>query len=159
MNLQELSDREEIRNLRVLYGHYYDGQDVNALVDLFTHDAVCEFGPDYGGDWVGKEQIRANYEKWAMGEGLAHEVMHATTNPMIRLIDNETAHGRAYLLDLRTKEGTENPLILFGVYDDLYKKVLGQWKFHRVRIDFLWPKRHVGEKRVFHSWETAGGKK
>ena len=53
-----------------------------------------------------------------------------------------TANGRWYLLDLRTAEGTENPLILFGIYDDVYKKVNGQWRIHRTRIDFLWPKRH-----------------
>ena len=53
-----------------------------------------------------------------------------------------STNGRWYLLDLRTAEGAENPLILFGIYDDVYKKVDGQWLIHRTRIDFLWPKRH-----------------
>ena len=59
------------------------------------------------------------------------------------MIDETTAHGRWYLLDLRTTEGVENPLILFGIYDDLYHKVDGRWLIHRTRtrIDFLWPKR------------------
>jgi hypothetical protein len=73
--------------------------------------------------------------------------MHAVTNPWIRLIDEETAHGRWYLLDLNTTEGAENPLILFGVYDDVYKKVAGRWLIHRTRIDFLWPRREVHEPR------------
>ncbi|MGI9327808.1 MAG: nuclear transport factor 2 family protein [Pseudomonadales bacterium] len=147
MTIDELLDIEQIRNLRMVYGHYYDGQQVDSLVDLFTDDAICEFGPNFGGDWVGKDQIRKNFEQWSLREGVPHEVMHATTNPMVRLIDSSTAHGRAYLLDLRTKVGVDNPLILFGIYDDIYKKINGEWKIHRSRIDFLWPNREVGEAR------------
>jgi len=139
--LEELLEVEAIRKLRVMYSHHFDGQNLADLVDLFTDDAVCEFGPDYGGDWVGKPQIRANYATYLEREGPAFGVMHAVTNHAVRLVNADTALGRAYLLDLRTTEGVENPLILFGVYDDLYRKVDGQWKIHRTRIDFLWPKR------------------
>ncbi len=155
MTIDELLDIEEIRSLRMAYGHYYDGQDVERLVDLFTDDAICEFGPQFGGDWVGKAQIRANFEQWSLREGVPHEVMHATTNPMIRLVDAKLAHGRAYLLDLRTKVGVDNPLILFGIYDDVYQKVDGQWKIHRSRIDFLWPNREVGEARDLAQFSTS----
>lgn len=139
--IEELVELEAIKNLRHLYCHYFDGQQVEQLADLFTEEAVCEFGPNYGGDWVGKEQIRANFATYAEAEGDIHEVMHAVTNPWIRFIDDNTANGRWYLLDLRTAEGTENPLILFGIYDDVYKKVDGRWLIDRTRIDFLWPKR------------------
>ncbi len=139
--IEDLVEVEAIKNLRYLYSHYYDGQDVDRLVDLFTDDAVCEFGPSFGGDWVGKAEIHENYAKFTSEEGPEYGVMHAVTNPWIRLVDADTAHGRWYLLDLRTTEGVENPLILFGIYDDLYKKVGGEWKIHRTRIDFLWPKR------------------
>ena len=145
--LEELAEIEAIRNIRILYSHYYDGQDVDALVDLFTPDAVCEFGPDFGGDWVGKAQIRANFEKWSLNEGEPYSVLHAVTNPIIRLVDNSTAHGRWYLIDLHTTEGVENPLILFGIYDDVYRKVDGRWLIHRSRIDFLWPRRAVQPPR------------
>ena len=141
MTLEELLEKETIKELRVMYCHYFDGKMVDDLVDLFTDDAVCEFGPDYGGDWVGKDQIRENFSAYATREGPPFGVLHAVTNPWIRLIDKTTANGRWYLHDLRTTEGIENPLILYGVYDDVYKKVFGQWKIHRTRIDFLWPKR------------------
>lgn len=140
--LAELLDTEAIRKLRVLYSHYFDGKRFDELVELFTEDAVCEFGPDYGGDWVGKAEIRARFAVFAQREGVEYGVLHAVTNHNVRLVDATTAHGRAYLLDLRTTEGVENPLILFGIYDDVYRKVDGAWKFHRTRIDFLWPKRH-----------------
>lgn len=141
MTIEELLEIETIKQLRIQYSHFFDGQRTDELADLFTDDAVCEFGPNYGGDWVGKDQIRANFAQYAQAEGPEFGVLHAVTNPLIRLVDGETAHGRWYLLDLRTTEGVENPLILFGVYDDLYKKVDGQWLIHRTRIDFLWPTR------------------
>ncbi|MDE2668097.1 MAG: nuclear transport factor 2 family protein [Chloroflexota bacterium] len=52
---QELCEIEEIKNLRYLYAHYYDGNRTDELVDLFTEDAVCDFGESYG-KWVGKER-------------------------------------------------------------------------------------------------------
>ena len=61
----------------------------------------------------------------------------------------ELRNNRAYLLDLRTTEGVENPLILFGIYDDLYRKVDDAWKIHRTRIDFLWPRRqYLGPRQI-----------
>ena len=148
MTIEELLEIEEIKKTRILYSHYYDGANLDALCDLFTDDAVCEFGPEYGGDWVGKDQIRANYKEYIEGEGDPHEVMHAVTNQWVELKGPNDANGRCYLLDLRTKVGVENPLILFGIYDDVYKKVGGQWKIHRTRIDFLWPNRVMGESRI-----------
>ena len=203
MTVDELLQIEEIRQLRVRYSHCFDGKRLDdlvdlftedavcefgpdfggdwvgkarireryarymasegpefgvlhavtnhdvTLVDLFTDDAVCEFGPDFGGDWVGKTQIRAHYARFLESEGPEFAVMHAVTNHDVRLIDATTALGRSYLLDLRTTEGVANPLILFGVYDDLYKKVAGAWKIHRTRIDFLWPKRrYLGPRKI-----------
>ena len=147
--IKELLETEAIKKVRTQYSHYFDGQQLDELVDLFTDDAVCEFGPDFGGDWVGIEQIREKFAWYLENEGPVHGVMHATTNPLIQIVDDDTAHGRHYLLDLRTTEGVDNPLILFGIYDDLYKKVDGRWRIHRTRIDFLWPKRYyVGPRDV-----------
>ena len=139
--IEDLVEIEAIKEVRHRYSHYFDGKEIDALVDLFTEDAVCEFGPAFGGDWVGRTQIRENFAKYAEREGPPYGVLHAVTNPWIRLIDAETAQGRWYLLDLRTTEGVENPLILFGIYDDVYKKSNGHWRLHRTRIDFLWPRR------------------
>jgi ketosteroid isomerase-like protein len=152
LTIEDLVEIEEIKNLRPLYSHYYDGVDIDALVDLYTDDAICEFGEAFGGDWVGKETIRANFSKFAEGEGEIHSVMHAVTNPWIRLIDADTAHGRWYMLNINTTEGGENPLNMFGIYDDVYKKVDGEWKIHRTRIDFLWPRREFeGIRKDVHA--------
>ena len=41
-----------------------DSGQIDALGDIFTEDAVCEFGPEYG-NWEGRETIRANYRSEA----------------------------------------------------------------------------------------------
>ena len=149
MTLEELLAKETIKEIRIKYSHYFDGKLVDQLADLFCEDAVCEFGPDYGGDWVGKEAIRANFARYAEREGPPFGVLHAVTNPLITLIDSTTASGRWYLHDLNTQEGVDNPLLLYGIYDDIYKKVFGTWLIHKTRIDFLWPKRQFTGFRNF----------
>jgi hypothetical protein len=149
VTVDDLLDIAAIERLRHLFSHHFDGQRLDDLVDLFAEDAVCEFGPQFGGDWTGKAEIRARFAA-VMGEpgmavhGAPFSVLHAVTNPWIRLLDRETARGRWYLLDLHTAPGVENPLLLFGIYDDLYRKTGGGWRIARTRIDFLWPRRHVG---------------
>ena len=142
MTLEELLEIESIKQMRYLYSHYYDGNMLEELVGLFTEDAVCEYGEPFGGDWVGRDQIREKYREFLIGSGRAvHSQMHAVTNPWIRLKGPAEAYGRWYQLNLNVAEGAENPLTLFGIYDDVYRKVGGEWKIHRTRIDFLWPRR------------------
>ena len=139
--LEALIEKEAIRELRTRYSHYYDGQEVERLVDLFTDDAVCEFGEDFGGDWVGKAAIEAKFRQYMSQFPYPYALLHSVTNPLIELIDGQSAHGRWYLHDLRTTEGADDPHILYGIYDDVYRKIDGRWLFHRTRIDFLWPRR------------------
>lgn len=140
--IEQLLEIDAIKELRYLYSHFYDGNRLDDLIDLFTDDAVCEFGPNFGGDWVGKAFIRARYHDFLHGSARAvHSQMHAVTNPWIRLLSATEASGRWYQLNLNVSEGAANPLTLFGIYDDVYRKVDGDWKIHRTRIDFLWPKR------------------
>ena len=139
MTVEELLEIEEIKQLRVLYSHYLDGGDLDGLVSLFCEDAVCEFGEKYGGNWVGRETIRQNYAPYTTGDIAPFTFfMHAVTNPWIQLTGPETAHGRWYLLDLNLLPGNDNPLNLFGIYDDRYRKVDGKWLIQNTRIEFLW---------------------
>ncbi|MBI1182385.1 MAG: nuclear transport factor 2 family protein [Alphaproteobacteria bacterium] len=139
MTIEELLEIEEIRALRALWGHYYDGREIDKLAELFTEDAVCEFSAKYGGNWTGRAQIRENYRRY--GTPPAYPSLHAGTNHVVTLRGPLEATGRWYLLDVNTREGVENPLTIFGVYDDVYRKVDGAWKIHRARLHFLWPDR------------------
>ena len=147
MTIEELLEIEEIKKLRILYSHYIDGGQLDELADLFCEDAICEFGEAYGGNWVGRQTIRENYARYTPNTLPAFSFMHAVTNPWIRIIGSHSARGRWYLLDLNLMPGSENPLTLFGVYDDLYRKDDGVWRIEKTRIDFLWPKREIQPPR------------
>lgn len=144
MTIEELLEIEEIKKLRSQYSHFYDANDLDALVDLFTDDAVCEWDEAHGGYWVGKEQIRENYKRYFLAFGSREWiVMHCITNPWVELTGADTAEGRYFMLDFNFCGLTEDPLGCIGVYDDLYKKVNGKWKIHRTRLDFLYPDRII----------------
>ena len=64
MTIEELLEIEEIKNLRIMYSHYFDGGQIDALASLFTEDAVCEFTEDYGGNWVGRQAFRGNKSQY-----------------------------------------------------------------------------------------------
>lgn len=149
MTLDDLLALEEIRNLRNRYAHYFDANEIDRLGELFTEDSVCEFGEAYGGDWVGRAEIVKRYREVHAARPEPFAFMHATTTPIVDLIDATTATGRAYLLDLNLAPEATQPLLLVGVYDDLYRKVGGKWLIHRTRIDFIWPRReYVGPRKL-----------
>lgn len=146
MTIEELLDIESIRKTRNLYSYYLDAGDLDALVDLFTEDAVCEFGP-YG-VWEGKATIRANYEvvERPMIEKGGFQTLHANTNHWVELTGADTGVGRVYLIDLMLDgDADKNPMVWLGLYDEAYRKVDGKWKISRSSLQFLWPKRHVTE--------------
>ena len=58
-NLKQLLEVEKIRSLRMKYNQLIDSRDLSQLVNLFTSDGICEFGP-YG-SWKGRGEIYKNY--------------------------------------------------------------------------------------------------
>lgn len=142
VTIAELCEIEEIKNLRSLYAHYYDGNRIDELVALFTEDAVCDFGENYG-KWVGKEEIRREYSAAAASKRPDYGILHNVTNPWIRLTGETEARGRWYLINIRSAVGEENPLMLCAIYDEVYRKTAEGWKIARTRIDFLWPRREI----------------
>ena len=140
-DLEKLLAIEEIRKLRANWSHYYDGKEIDKLADLFTVDGVCEFAEKYGGHWVGREQIRANYHRYSPPEKPRYGGLHCGTNHVIDILDPEDAVGKWFIMDFNSREGVENPIILFGVYQDIYKKVDGKWLIHRATLNLLWPQR------------------
>tara|TARA_B100000676_G_C17849211_1_gene717140 strand:- start:205 stop:681 length:477 start_codon:yes stop_codon:yes gene_type:complete len=146
MTIEELLEREAIKEVRILYSHYFDAGETDKLAALFTEDAVCEFDDAHGGVWEGRETIRENYASYKAEH--PYSFLHASTNPLIRILGPDTANARWYLIDLMVAEGVENPVGLLGIYDDAYRKVDGQWLIERTRIDFLWPERTFFGPRV-----------
>ena len=142
-DVTQMLEEARIRKLAALYSHNFDRLNLDALVDLFTDDAVCEFSS--GIPLVGRDAIRAHYTrsfaKW--GTQGPFSTMHAVTNHWIELTGPDRAEGRCYLVDFAIKDAQTNPLVFLGVYDDEYRKVAGRWKIHQRRLEFAWPPRNT----------------
>ncbi|GFM70519.1 nuclear transport factor 2 family protein [Pseudomonas capsici] len=144
--IRKLLDIEAIRSLRIKYAHYLDANKIDDLTLLFTPDAICVAGQ---GQWNGREQLRKGlveaftaYDKHNHGSYPFH---HAITNHWVEILDENTAQGRCYLLDLSTAGNHEDtPWILLGSYADEYRKIDGQWYISRSHLDITWPERHIG---------------
>ncbi len=143
VRLRKLLEIESIREVRKNYSTYLDTLQVDKLADLYTENALCEFGP-YG-EWRGRETIRENYRGVVSGEGAAlFNSMHHITNHSVELVTATRATGRSYLIDVVTStEKTEQPVLWYGVYDEDYEKVGERWLIDRCSLQFLWPERHL----------------
>jgi hypothetical protein len=147
--LRRLFDLEEIRNLRIRYSHYLDGNHPDALERLFTPDAICEAGR---GTWRGRAEISAGladaFQAYDHDSTGAYPFLHAVTNHWIEFIDDRTAQGRCYLLDLETgSKPVPAPWLLIGSYADEYIRTDGKWLISRTRLDVVWPQRNGGGGR------------
>ncbi len=151
MNIEDVINIEEIKKLKNLYSYYWDGGEVDKLIELFADDGTCEFGAKYG-NWTGKEAVAAGFR--GLWEGhvangrLPFQVIHTFANPVIDITGPDTATGRWFLMEFTTIEGESNPPRNFGIYQDDYRKVDGEWKFVRTSVDLLWPNRDVKSERA-----------
>jgi ketosteroid isomerase-like protein len=91
--LKNAADWAEICQLKSAYGWHYDAPDFEALVDLFTDDAVCVFGA-YG-TWTGKDEIRAGFAENVGAPDNPFRSLHTFANPMIA-IHGDKATGKWY---------------------------------------------------------------
>ena len=149
--LRRLLETEKIRKLAQLYSHYMDGRDFAAMAGLYTEDALCEWGP-YG-TWRGREAIRRALVDGHPGR-IPYDGLHVTTNLWVELTGQDTAVSRNYLTDV-WPDGEEgpishagypaNPVILYAIYDNDYRKAGGEWKIARSAIQFVWPRRLTSE--------------
>jgi hypothetical protein len=96
--IEELLAIEEIKNLRNGYVAHFDSHEVDALLGLFTEDAVCDFGEGCG-KWRGLEEIGRNFRAAIQNVGAPFNSVHVMTNPWICIDSPTTAHGRLYLID------------------------------------------------------------
>lgn len=149
MTVEELLEIEEIKNLRNLYALYLDSGEIQKMVELFVEDGVAEWPDFMGGPWVGRQQL---FDGWSAvykeaNTPFAH--MHIATNPFVRLTGPDTANGRYYAISVHTTEKSLDKVMnVFGIHDDLYRKIDGKWFFEKTRYDFLYPQRLYTGPRI-----------
>jgi hypothetical protein len=127
--LQELADREAIRDLACRYAHHVWQKEVPAAIGLFTEDGEMDTGEPPV--LRGRAALLEAYERM-LGDG---HFQPFVSNHVVSLAGDE-ASGTCYL-DLRaTVDGRS--MIGSGYYDDRYQRVGGDWKFRSRKLHVSW---------------------
>ncbi|WP_353231269.1 nuclear transport factor 2 family protein [Pseudomonas helleri] len=147
IKLKALLDREEIRALRTLYAHHLDSNNIAALDQVFSADAVVQVtvGNMHGIDAIrtGLAEAFTLFDRDKQG---SYPFMHAIVNHWIQLTGPDTAQGRCYLIDFETASKPDpNPLLLLGLYADQYQRIDGEWRITHTRLEVVWPERNTRE--------------
>jgi len=127
--LQQLEDREEIRQLLMDYGRYLDQRDLASFAGLFAEKE---------GEWIGgmgsaksRTAIRDLMEK-TIGGGKSKNVsgsnVHVFTNEIIEVKGNEGRATTKWMFVVQNSSRQPQPFYL-GHYSDTFVRERGQWKF------------------------------
>ena len=147
IKLKALLDREEIRALRTLYAHHLDSNNIAALDQVFSADAVVQVtvGNMHGIDAI-RTGLAEAFTLFDLNKQGSYPFMHAIVNHWIQLTGPDTAQGRCYLIDFETASKPDpNPLLLLGLYADQYQRIDGEWRITHTRLEVVWPERNARE--------------
>jgi hypothetical protein len=130
--IDEMLDREAIRDLPVRYCHYVWSNNLEGVLSIFTEDGLFSAGgagPSH--EVKGQEALRKFYASEPDRVG-ARPFIH---NIVIDLKSPTRATGYAYL-ELRSA-AQQMKWLGTGYYEDEYEKVNGQWKFKSRRFKMV----------------------
>ncbi|MCT4456206.1 nuclear transport factor 2 family protein [Lactiplantibacillus paraplantarum] len=139
MNIQEISDRLELKTLVDNFSNYADTKDFDDQILLFTEDAVVNTIID--GKTVthleGRPEIQTAFEE---ATGASKSVFHMNGQQTVKLIDETHAKGINYTLvnEITERDGKELPMQAGARYDDTYLKVAGVWQIDKRNTNFVW---------------------
>jgi ketosteroid isomerase-like protein len=134
--VQELTDREEIRDLRYRYHEYVNEGKFAQIADLFTDDGVLDFG--HLGKAKGSEELKRFFG--ALNEPRPQSERSRPRITWVKqFIHNHIIHvrgdrgdGFAYLEAKPIYNG--EAFLVAARYDDEYVRQNGQWKFSKMSL-------------------------
>ena len=151
--LQDLEDREAIRELQASYCFLVDDGRFDELVDQhFAKDGRCDFRlvPSDLDPLVaeGHEQIRAFFK--GVVAVLLRDMSHTVHNQRIT-IEGDRAAAESYFELTATDAATGEAAMGGGRYIDRYRRLDGAWRFEerRAEIRYLSPLREGWDRRRF----------
>ncbi|HEU4626347.1 MAG TPA: nuclear transport factor 2 family protein [Steroidobacteraceae bacterium] len=150
-----LEAHDAIENLQGIYGYYFDKNQWDSLVDLFTEDATYEVGQR--GVYKGKKHIRAALELIGPA-GVQPGVLNneLQLQPLIHVsADGKSAKARWRTLEMKGVHG-KSGMWGKGVYENEYVLQDGVWKIsklhyyltHRGDYDKGWAKQPIPIEQV-----------
>lgn len=126
MNPEILAAATQLANR---YGHVVDNQDLDALGEIFTNDAVFDASAVGGAVYRGLPAIR---EFFSLGSAI-HPPAHHTTNVYVHERDSAVRVSSKYIV------GPLEGLARTGVYEDVLRQQDGAWLISERRVFRRWP--------------------
>lgn len=133
--IQEVIDREAIRNLPLRYCHCVWQKDLDGYANLFTEDG--SFGTNDPS--LPKAHGRAALRSMISGQLDASKPRPFIHNHVIELQGPDKAKGTCYVEVRLLRDGKKH--LMSGWYNDEYAKVGGEWKFksRQITVDSFAP--------------------
>lgn len=129
-DLQELSDRMEIRELTERYTVGITCRDWEAVGSCY-HDHATWRAPQIGHEFLGREAIVAGLRAVVEPNEFHLQMQHALT---IDTLDADRATARSILHEVVQHAGGSGGVDVLGVYNDIITKIDGVWKFESRRF-------------------------
>jgi len=132
--VQEIADREAIRDLCDRYCDCIWRKDIDGLVKLFAEDGTFKVeGVEVEAISRGRRQLKKMYEK-SIEKINPRPLVHSR---IVDLLDSARATGRCYVEVFSANVGMER--LGFGYYEDEYSRVKDTWKFasRRFSLDVI----------------------
>ena len=136
MELQELSDRMEIRDLVTAYTRAVDTRTWDALDDVFTEDAVLDY-TSVGGPADSLAVVKPWIEQGLRG---FDRYQHVIGQVAIELV-GDTARATAYLVNpmvAKAPDGTETVWEVGGYYHHDLVRTSDGWRSRRMVDEIIW---------------------
>lgn len=128
-SLQQLVDREAIRDLLAAYCERVDEYDIDGMAQLFTEDCETDYGPGRGGSVNGRQQVR---DRIARGQATWRRTHHQLGQSRIA-VDGDTAHATTYNTAWHERHDGTVERVRLRYVDDLRRTGEG-WRIARREI-------------------------
>lgn len=140
MDIKEIQDRMEIRELTDVFANLADVKDVDGQGELFLEDGVLEFqvGPEGEvNEIVGRKAIVEAFRNTVCPVKI---VYHINGQQTLTSYSGEEAKGIAYCEATLSgeKDGKEMMTTNYVRYSDHYVKVNGKWYIKKRRTTFIY---------------------
>ena len=128
----KIADRIAIKDVIDAYGIYWDTNDLDSYLSLFTDDAVGESYNDKGEKITvrikDKRKMLKSLERMDYFESNGIQRRHMMCNTLILELSESFAHLKQYMILLTTNKNSKVEIVTPIFYDFKLKKTEGIWK-------------------------------